>query len=217
MVSRKRYSRTRKHRYAKKRSQKRFYRKTVRAVNAYAEKKMNVVSIDGGLIQTGWQVARCYQSLAQGTGKYSRIGNRIMGRYVKVKFLVTNGSSGNFNFRFCVLRPRTNGYTNSDLPSDRIGFVDIDKFHVVYDKMFNFHVEAEFPGYPAQPTSYYTIQDGLKEVTKNFTFKHFKRIQFDDNSTSQCTNDLWLCFLANDSILPSPTLYMQVRATFIDI
>lgn len=131
----------------------------------------NVPSIIGNLVST-----------TQGMSQISRVGDEVIGQYLKLKLWLSNKSDRpNVMWRVIVYCPRP-GTTTLDWQTNSatnriIAFVDTDKLNVIKQKILN------------PPPGDYSLESGaaLKErsryLTMNIPIKNQKISYFEDNGT----------------------------------
>lgn len=187
---------------------KRFVRRVNSAVRAVAEKKTVLIYfVDATAVQAGTDALfPCLNgNIATGTTRETRIGNKIFGRYLKIRLAFSSNAVNNIIVRISLVRGRTaqGSLTVANTPTGSITqFWDIEKFHVVLDTFITLNGADD---------------SGNTEFVWNRTFKIMKQMVFDDSTANTLiTNPYFLYITSNDSVLPSPIVTARVLFTFND-
>jgi len=143
--------------------------------------------------------------IAQGVGKFQRIGNKISVRYIKLRFTVSSASAANNVFRWAVLQWRgaPQNPVAADLPAGQFDqFIPVEKWHIYRDMRT---VLADTQVNTDTNTKFFTL-----------TVPIFKEHTYFDNGT-QANKPFYFCIWSNDVITPSPHFSMNAVLTYTDI
>jgi len=187
-------------------ARRRFIKRVARATRTIAEKKVLTIVAPGGTQVGTAGYAQILNIPPVGTGKGERIGNRIFGRYLKIKFTIDisqASATGTVVSRVSIVRARTAGLTLADMPvAGSTEMWDSDKWEVVWDKR------------AIQGT---LSTDGKDVWIRDITLRCFKPMLFNDNNSNSVTNQYWIFARTSDGGLVMPTFVFTCLFTFTDL
>lgn len=182
-----------------------FTRRLKRGLNSVAEKKYMYRDVGNTSVQNAGLLINV-NDIAQGSTKYTRVGNKVQSRFLKVRMSVFANTVNQTVCRFAVIRGRTYGLTVGDCPTnDAWQMFDTDKWEVIYDKLFSFFYDNSV-----------TYTPWAKHFTLTFNLKKYSLV-FNDTNTPPVTNPIYVYVWANDSVLPSPFIQGSYVYTFTDV
>ncbi|QDJ95242.1 capsid protein [Capybara virus 18_cap1_371] len=210
MAARRYRRRYKRRRVVRKRAFKSFAKKVYRAVRYKSEKKQVLrATANAGISIQSSGVLDHVNRVDQGAGKDQRIGNKIRGRFLKFKMILSNNTVAGTVVRVSIVRGRTSNLAIGDAPTNNlVQLWDIDKWQVLYDRNVGLN----------DMVSYNPDTVGVRNYIWEKSFRVPWEQLFDGSSgISQTTNPVFLFLAANDSVLPSPVAYYSYAFSFTDI